>query len=316
MADERTALQILNAMEDELGLNRSSSITSAAVSTRQRLAFINATIEDCYMYGDWSGIEKEAIIEFGAPTETSATLVLDSATVTVADSSFLSSAPTAWLVTGDGIQNNTRVVSAPSGTTILLDKTATADATITATFVKDTFALPPDYDRWIPQTHWDSRLMWSMIGPTSSQFDAFQRNGIVGPFPRRQFRKQGPKPTAFRIFPPPTATGAYPGTLSYRYISNECVQAAGGTTKRFIDANDDRTILPDRLLILGGKWRWQQTKGFDFGPLQEEYYNWFDAAASDDKGISVVPLDGCGEYGFPDRIGLGFNVPDGSFPAA
>jgi hypothetical protein len=318
MATERAALAILNAMEDELGLNRSASVTSTGVTTRQRLAFINATIEEAYGMSEWTGLERSAIFEFGGPTELAATLVDDSATITVADSSFLSAAPTAWMVTGESIQNNTRVLSAPTGTTILLDKTATASIAETLTFVKDTFDFPQDFDRWIPQTHWDDGMMWSMIGPTSSQFDAFQRNGIVGPFPRRQFRRQGRLPTAFRIFPPPTASGSYPGTLSFRYITNEAVTAGDGVTfKRFITADADTCILSDRLLILGGKWRWQQAKGFDFGPLQEEYYNWFDSRVATDRGESIVPLDGRGDYGYPDRIGgSGYNVPDGNFPSS
>lgn len=312
MATERTALQILNAMEDELGLNRSTSLVSTGIPTRQRLAFMNNTVEDCYEYGEWSGIEKDAIIEFGDPTTDTGTLTADSATVTVTSSAFLAAAPTAWMVSGEGIQNNTRVLSAPTGTTVLLDKTATASGAADLTFVRDTFAFPADYARAVPQTHWDAGMMWSMIGPTSAQYDAFQRNGIVGPFPRRQFRRQGPLPTAFRIFPPPTASGSYPGTLSFRYISNEAVIVSAGVTKRFLTLDADTTVIPDRLLILGGKWRWQQAKGFDFGPLQEEYYNWFDAAIVDDKGQSIVPLDGCGDYGYPDRYG--YNIPDGSFP--
>lgn len=313
MATERAALAILNAMEDELGLNRSISLSGTSISVRQRLAFLNATIEDAYQDGDWAGVEQEAIIEFGEPTVDSATLVDNSATITVASSAFLSAKPTAWLAIGEGIQRNTRVVSAPSGTTILLNKTATADGVASVTFVRDTYDFPANFGRWLPQTQWDAGLMWSMIGPTSSQYDAFQRNGVVGPFPRRQFRRQGVLPTAFRIFPPPTAEGSYPGTLSLRYISNELVIAQDGSTKRFITADTDTTVVPDRLLILGGKWRWQQSKGFDFGPLQEEYYNFFDNAVATERGQSIVPLDGRGDFGYPDRIG--YNIPDGSFPS-
>lgn len=316
MAEERTALEILNALEDELGLNRSSSVTATIASTRQRLAMINNTLEECQVFGAWSALEKEAIIEFGAPTTAAGTLVADDATVTLADTSFLTAGgaiASAWMVTGEGIQNNTRVASVTNATTLELDKTADTSGTPDLTFTRDTFAIPTDFHRWIPQTHWDSRLMWQMIGPTSSQFDAWQRNGIVGPFPRRQYRRQGPRPVALRIFPPPSATGAYPGTLSYRYITNEPVQAADGSTKRFFTANTDLSIVPDRLLILGGKWRWQQAKGFDFGPLQEEFYNWFDSALVDDTGPTIVPLNGTAPC-YPENPV--YNVQDGNFPSA
>jgi hypothetical protein len=316
MADERTALQILNAIEDELGLDRSTSVDGTAISTRQRLAFINNSIEEMYQFGHWSGLELEHIIEIGAPLEVSGTLTADSATVTIADTSTISPA-TAFMVQGEGIQNNTRLVSVTNATTFVMDKTALTSGASDLTIVRDTFAIPDDFQKPIAQTQWDARLMWSMIGPTSSQWDAFQRNGIVGPFPRRQYRRQGPRPTAFRIFPPPTATGSYPGTLSWRYYSNEGVIADGDSvpSKRFFTANGDTSVFPDRVLILGGKWRWQQAKGFDFGPLQEEYYSWFDATLATDTGGQTVALDGNGDWGYPDRLGYGYNVPDGNFPS-
>lgn len=325
MADERTALEILNAVEDELGLNRSSSVAATTTIVRQRMAHINATLEECQAFGAWAALEKEAIIEFGAPTTQSCDLTADSASVVTSSTAFLTANSTpadSWLVAGPGglgssgdLQRNTRIVSVTNATTFAMSKTADATATDTLTFVQDTFAVPSDFQRSIPQTHWDARLMWSMIGPTSSQYDAFQRNGIVGPFPRRQFRNQGRAPFRFRIFPPPTATQDYPGTLSFRYITNEPVYTPAGLTKRLFTANDDRAIVPDRVIILGAKWRWQQAKAFDFGPLQEEYYNWLDAMLVDDKGESIVPLDGRGDFGFPDRFGFGYNIPDGGFPS-
>jgi hypothetical protein len=318
MASERTALQIINAMEDELGLSRTTSVASTSVSARQRLAYLNNTLEEAVLAADWSGLEQEAIIEFGSPTTVTGATVDDSATVTIASTAFMSAFPTAWLVIADGfVQRNSRVVAVTSPTTFTLNKTAVASGSPTLTIVRDTFSLPSNYGRPLPQTQWDAGLMWSMIGPTSSQFDAFQRNGIVGPFPRRQWRHQGPGANSFRIFPPPTASGSFPGTLSFRYITNEPVMvAADGTTKRFFSLDSDTTVIPDRLVIMGGKWRWQQAKGFDFGSLQEEYYNWLDSLSVVDRGESVVPLDGRADYGFPDRAGLGYNVPDGSFPSS
>jgi hypothetical protein len=308
----RTALEILNAAEDELGLDNSSSFASTDVATRQRRAFVNATLEEIVRYGDYSSLEREAVIQFLGPTVVSATLTDDSATITVADSSPFAAAPTAWTVTGESIQTGTRILSVTDGTTIVLDKWANASGAEDLTFIKDTFALPDDMAYWLPQTHWDSRFMWALIGPTNSQFDAWQRNGIVGPYPRRQFRKQGPRPTAFRIFPPPSSSGDYPGTLTFRYITENAVEDENGATKRLFTANTDVPLIDDdRLIILGTKWRWQQAKGFDYGPLQEEYYNWLDGSTVIDKGETVLAVDG-GDAGenWLDQ----FHVQDGSFP--
>lgn len=313
MATERNALEMLNAAQDELGLDRSTGLTATDITTRQLVAFLNNSLEEMVEDNNWTGIEQEAVIEFGSPTTVSGTLVEDSATVTIADTSPFSAFPTAWIVTGESLQRNSRIVSITNATTLVLDRTAEASGTEDITFTRDTFSLPSNFGRWIPQTHWDAGMQWEMIGPTSSQFDAFQRNGIVGPFPRRQFRRQGALPNAFRVFPPPSASGSYPGTLTLRYITNEpVIVSATGATKRFFTLDSDTTPLPDRVLILGAKWRWQQAKGFDFGPLQAEYYNWFDNKSASDKGEDVLPLDGRGSYGWPDNLRYG--VPDGSFP--
>lgn len=307
---ERTALEILMAIEDEIGLERSVSVAATDINTRQLMAFLNATLEETMLLGDWSSAEKEAVIQFLGPTTISATITENSAVVTVADSSPFAP-PYAWMVIGENIQTNTRLIATPNGTTLTMDKWANASGVVDLVLVQDTYALPDDFAFWIPQTQWDSRFQWQLIGPTSSQFDAWQRNGIVGPYPRRQFRKQGPAPTAFRIFPPPTASGDWPGTLTYRYITTYGATSVAGVGKRFFTADGDTPLMSDRLLILGTKWRWQQAKGFDFGPLQEEYYNWFDSSMVTDKGESVLPIDGTwGDENWLDR----FHVQDGNFP--
>ena|SRR5688572_8417416 len=312
MATERTALEILNTVEDELGLSRSTGLASTAITTRQILAFMNATVEEMNKDGDWSGIEQEAVIEIGAPSTVSATLVDGSASITIADTTPFSAAPKAWTITGESIQRGSRVLSVTSATVLLLDRTAEASIVEDVTFVRDTFAFPSDFGRWIPQTHWDATLMWELVGPTSSQYDAYMRNGIVGPFPRRQYRRQGLLPTAFRIFPPASAEASYPATLTFRYISNEPIVASGGTTKRFFTLDADTTPLPDRVIILGTKWRWKEQKGFDFAPQQLEYYNQLDGFIASDNGPATVPLDGPTNYGFPDSFRYG--VQDGNFP--
>jgi hypothetical protein len=308
----RTALEIINAAEDELGLDRTSSVTAATVTARQMLAHLNATVEEVGGYVDWSTLEVEFIIEIGSPSTVSATLVADSAAATVADSSPFAATPTAYAVSGLGIQNGTRLAAVPNGTTLTLTKTATQSTASTLTVVRDTFALPSDYARPIPQTHWDTRMQWALIGPTSSQFDAWQRNGIVGPYPRRQYRRQGATATAFRIFPPPTSSGDYPGTLSFRYISSNVAVSAAGAGKRLVTADTDTVLFPDRIAILGTKWRWQQSKNFDFGPLQLEYYNRLDTDRVQDQGQVIVPLDGAG-HASENWLDI-YHVQDGSFP--
>lgn len=305
-----TALEIMNLAEIELGLSPSGSINSTTPQARAMKAYMNAVLEEVVEFGLWSGLEKEAVIEIGSPVTLSATFSANDATVTVSSTASIS---TAYAVSGEGLQNGTRVLSITNGTTLELDKAPTeAGAGVTLTFARDTFDIPTDLRFWVPQTQWDTRNQWQLIGPTSRQFDAWQRNGIVGPYPRRQFRRVGPRPTAFRIFPPPVNSGAdYPGTLVYTYMSGYPVVAADTSTKRRFSEDDDTSLVPDTLVKLGAKWKWKEAKGFDFGPMQQEYYNWFDGLQVSDNGEVIVDASGRGgDENWLDR----FHVPDGNYP--
>jgi hypothetical protein len=310
-----TALELMNLIEDELGLSRSSTVTSTSnVQTRQILAFMNATVEEVAAGYELAEMERIGVIEFGSPTVMSATTVAGSGIVTVASSAAITP-PTYWVASGGGIgqaaviQNDTRVVSTPSGTTILLDKTATASGVIDITFTKDTFSLPSDYKRMIPQTAWDSRFQWQLIGPMSPQLDRWQRSGIVGPFPRRQMRLTG-RPKGFRIFPAPTASGQVPGTLIYEYMASTPVFSAADAPQLRFAANTDTTVIDDRLVVLGSRWRYLQPKGFEYASIQLEYYNKMDLIQATDRGEQVLDLTG----GFGDDDMWGGRVQDGSFP--
>ncbi len=307
-----TALEIMRLVEIELGLSPSGSVQSQTPQARAIVAYMNAVLDEVVEFGQWSGLEKEATIEIGSPVTLSATTVANDATVTVASTASISSA---FAVTGENLQNGSRVLSVTNGTTFELDRAATASGVVSLSFARDTFDLPSDLRFWIPQTQWDTRNQWQLIGPTTAQFDAWQRNGIVGPYPRRQFRRTGPRPTAFRIFPPPfNAGGDYPGTLTYLYVSGlPVLQASDDTYKRRFTEDTDTTVIPDTLIKLGAKWKWREAKGFDFGPSQQEYYNWFDGLCVADQGEMVVDATG----GFGDENWLDrFHVPDGNYPGS
>lgn len=308
MAD--TALQIMTDIVDEMGLPRPASVTAAGTG-RQLLAHMNATRREMIREVDWACLESLFVIEIGAPTEVSGTLVSGSAQVTIADTSAFSAAPYAFTVIGSGIQTGSRIVTVDSATTFTMDETATESGVVDLTIVRDTFALPADYKRMIPSTQWDRRFQWSLIGPQSPQLDQWQRSGVPVPVPRFQFRKTGALPTAFRIYPPPSGSTDYPGTLISEYISKYIVLSAAGVPKERFDANDDtpRDAL-ESMLILGTKWRFRQAKGFDYADLQAEYYNVMDSEQSTDRGERVLPLS----VSPIDLLISPWNVRDGNFP--
>lgn len=302
---------MLQTAADEMGLARPTDVSAATGLTRQLLAQLNATMEECIADAEWAGQEAEFVIEIGSPTVVSATLVSGSANVTIADTSPFASTPTAFVLSGTGIQTGARIVSVTSSTVLVMSETAEASGVVTATIVRDTFAVPDDYQRAIPSTQWDRRNQWALIGPQTPQLDQWQRSGIPVPVPRFQYRIIGQAPTMFRIYPPPSDTTDYPGTLVSEYISKYGVLDGGGSPKEFFTANTDVSrAVPDRVLIMGAKWRFRQAKGFDYADLQAEYYNILDSRQATSTGERDLQMSS----DLTDFLVSPWNVRDGSFP--
>ncbi len=304
-----TFLEILQAVTDELGLSRPSAVTATDPQTRQLVALANRTGSDLMKEVNWTGLQTEYVIEFGAPSVLSGTTTEGSRIVTgISSTTGLS---TAYAVSGVGVQNATRIASVDSATQVTLTQVVDSSGATDLTFTRDTFDIPTDFDRYIDQTQWDRRFQWEMIGPQSPQVDQWQRSGIVPMGPRRKFRQVGRLPTAFRIWPPPQASGDYPGTLVWEYISNHWVNKSDDTTADKLTANDDEVVFPDGLLQLGVKWRFWQAKGFSFADLQAEYIDWVSREKSRDGGTKPLCLSR--RQGRSLLLNSG-QIQDGNFP--
>lgn len=304
-----TILAILQQVADELGLPRPSAVTATDLQTRQLLALANREGQELMKAHDWTNLQAEYVIEIGAPTSTTGNLTEDSAVVTNIPST--TGLSTAFVVAGTGVQTATRIASVDSATQVTLTQTASASGTgVALVFTRDTFDIPDDFDRYIDQTQWDRTFQWQLLGPTSPQFDQWQRSGVVSTGPRRRWRNVGAKPTQFRVFPPPSASSDYPSTLVWEYISNLWVTKVDTTRAATMTANTDEPVFPDGLLLLGLKWRFLQSKGMDYGAFFTEWQDFLDRERARDGGQRVLSLT--------KRSGSALvrpSVPDGNFPS-
>lgn len=301
-------LASLNQVQDELGLPRSASVTSNDLTTRQLTALANREGGELMKNVDWKALETEHVIEFGAPIALTCDTVAGSAVVTTASTAAITPA-THFAVSGPDVQLACRVASVDSATQITLTETIATTQTVELQFIRDTFPLPDDFDHYIDQTHWDRRFQWAMIGPDSPQVAEWLQSGIVTVGPRRRYRTTG-RPAAFRIWPPPTESGNFPGTLVWQYVSNGWVTKVNGTYANRLTANDDETIFPDGLLELGMKWRFFQIKGFDYAPMQREYLDWVQREKARNGGMKTLDM---ARRRFPILISPS-QVQDGNFP--
>jgi hypothetical protein len=313
---DKTALEIITDICDELKLARPSSVTATDPQTRQLLRFLNKTGVELVKRRDWDELEAEHILEFGAPVELSATTTEGDATVIVSDTSALSALGAGyWSVTGNGVQIGCRIASITDGTTLELTETVDeTQAGATFTFTRDTFDYPSDWKRDIPQTHWDRRFQWRLIGPDSPQMDQWHRSGIVTIGPRRRFRRTGAGTgvAKFRIYPPPSASSDFPGTLVWEYMSKSWVIDANGVRSQAFSVDTDEHVFPDDdLLVMGVRWRYWHINGLPYKEMQKEYYENLSIVHGSAEGGPVLSTNNRR----PGYLITPANVQDGNFPS-
>jgi hypothetical protein len=204
------------------------------------------------------------------------------------------------------------VASVTNGTTIVLTETVDATQVVTLTFTQDSFSLPSDYLRDIQQTAWDRRNQWMLLGPDTPQYDQRNRSGIVPTGPRRRMRAIG-YPRLARIWPPPSASNDYPGTLVREYQSKHWAYDSAGDSKREFTASSDVHVWDDdEMIIDGARWRYWAINGLPYQEIQRAYFEKIDRAWVMSAGAPVLSTRA---RRFPELISSA-NVQDSDFPSS
>lgn len=307
-----TLLQIAQAVVNELGLPSLGSVVGNANTTaRQILALANRAGDEIYQAHPWIVSQAQAIVEIGTPITTTGDITAGSGTISNIPST-AGIVAGSWAVSGNGLQQSTRVLEVVDATTIEVDMYATETMVgADLIFAQDTYNVPEEFKWFANRTMWDRTNHWELIGPMSPQADQWERSGIVTIGPRRRWRQIGSEPTNWRLWPPPTATGTYPGTMVFEYNSKFWARTTLGVGIPQFVADTDYPAIDAQAIILAVKWRLWQIKGFEYGAMQAE---------SNDYVARLMARDG----GSPD-LSLGRargenyllgpqNVQDGSFP--
>ncbi|MND34763.1 hypothetical protein D3C80_253850 [compost metagenome] len=307
-----TALQIAQAVVDELGLPGITFITNNTNTTaRQIVALMNRAGDELYQAHQWTQSQNLAVINIGEPITTTGN--------TTAGSDLINNIPSTvgivadyFAITGDYLVTSTRVVEVVDANTLRIDQPATQ------TFVgsdlviaKDTYARPDDFAWFLNRTMWDRTNRWELIGPVSPQVDEYNRSGVVTTGPRRRWRQVGLPETCWRLWPPPTAPGSYPATLVFEYVWNTWAKDGTGAPITKMTADTDEPIIDAQAIILSTKWRLWQAKGFEYGAMQAEYLDYVQRLTARDGGAADLSL--AKPYQSPVLI-TPASVPDGFWP--
>jgi len=317
MATPKTMLQIVNAAQDELGLQRSTSLVgnTADLSATQFLALLNSAGEELRDYAEdgWRNMAVEFNLVVNAPiTNTVGDVGLNSAVITNIQPNTTGISANTFMVSGASIPTAARVKSVDSTHQITMSMEATAAASATPlNFSQDTYPLPSDYKTTTNRSWWDRSNRWELLGPDSPQMDQWHRSGIVVTGPRRHFREIGRSvPTQIRFWPQPSEI-INPLQLVFEYQSTDWVQVTGGSTTAAAIQNDtDTSFLDDRALIKWLKWMRQQAKGFAYDVLRNDAIDFTDTLIARDGAAPTLNMV---KRVHPIFISPA-NVQDGFFP--
>lgn len=296
-------LQLVQQAYNEMGIG--TTPTTVAGSTNvdlvQLLALMNALGNELARQHDWQAMTKEhrfntIFYQYTGNTTANSTSLTGMSSIVGLDSKFM--------VTGNGLNVDTDVVSA-AVTTVVINPAALDTTTgQTFTFGQTKYVMPTDYDRQIDRTHYDKSKQWEMLGPETAQQWEWLKSSYISTGPRIRYRILG---GYFQIWPIPSSTEY----LGFEYVSSSWVNVTGATqpTKSSFTVDTDTCIFPDRLMVLGAKLKYFEIKGFDTTAFYRDYNAQLDIAKANDAGsptLSFAPT--------PSSVLIGWdNIPDSNY---
>lgn len=268
----------------ELGLPVPNAVVSSTdQTTLQLLALMNRAGNMLATESNWQGLAKEhrfttVYYQYTGDTTEGST--------TVSNLSSVVGLSTDFMVTGEGIMQDSFVTSVGVDS-VELSIPATGTATgVTLTFGQARYSLPSDFDRIENKTQYNKSNRWAIIGPKDAQEWQWLKSSYITTGPRMRFRIMGNK---IVVWPAPASNVV----MGFEYVSNAWVSASDGTGKTKFTADDDTCIYPDQLIILGTKLKFFEIKGFDTTTLLADFareLTKFKAAQAGADTLSLAPM--------------------------
>lgn len=294
---ELTLLEIVNKAQAELGLVQAATVVGNSDPTAvQMLALLNLELDELRKerQDGWTVLQTEFNLVVEVPITTTGDLNTDSAVISnIPDTTGLTAQ--FWQVIADGVpQGGARIISVDSTTQVTMNMQANSSvAGSSIIFAKDTYELPAGFARYIGNTWWDRTNYWALFGPDSPQLDQLHRSGIFTTGPRRHFRQIGPYSNRYRIWPAP-AELVSPLQLVFEYVSRYTVVDLTNplvpTYQQYFTSDSQISLLDDRALIMGLKWRFWAQKGLNWVPLRTDYKNYVKLLKARDGGNTTKSL--------------------------
>jgi hypothetical protein len=277
-----TMLELIQAATGELGLPVPTYVAgNPNRATVQQLALLNSVGRNAlrgYMW-QWQQIEHRFYVNSSVQN---GNVVENSNVISgLADTSQFS---TQWMLTGNGILQDTYITNVVDATTIIISQPANGTyPAASITFCQTQYDLPSDYDHTVPRTHWDKSKHWEMLGPETQQQWEWLKSSYISTGPRIRWMISG---NTFQIWPI-IDTDDF---LGFNYISNGWAFNAGDTRQTSLVADTDYCIYPDAMMITGLKYRYFEIKGFDTTDLKDQWTEQLLIARAQDASAPTLSM--------------------------
>ena len=296
----QTMLQLVQQTAAELNLSVPSYVIgNPSQDVQQILALMNGAGYELIKEHDWQALQVQYRFYTQSLTA-NATTVNGSFNLTFEAGTDLSNVDSQWQLTGYNIPQDTYVVSANNTTkVVVMSQMATGDGIQSVVCAQTAYDLPFDFETITNRTQWDKSKHWEMLGNETAQQWQWLKSGYISTGPRVRWRILD---NQFQIWPVMN-TNEY---LGWEYRSKGWARSATGAIKNSFTADDDTTVLDDRIMVLATKLKYFQIKSFDTTALIQDYQRYLSIAKANDKGapnLSFAP--------YPSKVLIGYaNIPD------
>jgi hypothetical protein len=157
------------------------------------------------------------------------------------------------------------------------------------------------YEYIYNETIWNRTQRRPIFGPKSpAEWQQLKAQFVQGPW--QQYIIRGDN---ILMTPAPSAGQS----CYFEYVTkNWCTNAAGSTGKSSMTADDDVSLINERLITLGVVWRFQQAKGLDYSASYEKYQSAIIDAKAREGGKATLDLSGYNTDVYPGTL-----VPAGNW---
>lgn len=196
-----------------------------------------------------------------------------------------------FVVSGTGIPQDARVVSVGVGD-VTINQSATVSGTSTLTFARVAYPLPSDFMRFCESTGYDKTAQVQLYGGKHAAEWQLLKSTVSVAALSPYYRIIGDN---MELYPPP-ANGL---TLGYEYIGKNHVTSALDVKKEKFTEDTDTSLFPDRLLVMGTKMLFWQTKGFDSSVFERDYQRELSKYTAQQSSSEVLDMSGTRRRDFP-----------------